>query len=354
MKERDQHGETRPARTGGTAESAELDRLLYEALESLGEPPPERRVFVNRALRMESIQCVGFDLDWTLADYRRKPMERLAFDLAVEHLIEDQGYPEGIRAVELRPDFPRRGLLIDKKIGTVLRMSRHRFVNRAFLGRRSLDRAELRRHYRFEPIRPSSDRFYHVDSLFELPEANLYSELMELATSGAVDGVPSSDRLFTDVRAAIDWVHAGSSLKERVLERPEEYLHREPELGLALRRIALGGRRLILITNSGWHFASGICSFLFDGLLPGLDSWRQLFDLVIVSSGKPDFFRSQRPFTALDENVRRRCLRLAPPGHARARTFSAPSLATRIPQPPYHPNPDRRSTEPPPAWLLPA
>ena len=90
--------------------SRELDRLLYRTLEEMGDPPPERRIFVNRALRMESIQCVGFDLDWTLADYRRKPMERLAFDLAVDHLIAEQGYPEGIRAAELRFDFPRRGL----------------------------------------------------------------------------------------------------------------------------------------------------------------------------------------------------------------------------------------------------
>ena len=29
---------------------------------------------------------------------------------------------------------------------------------------------------------------------------------------------------------------------------------------------------------------------------PGLTSWRDLFDLVLVHSRKPDFFRTDRPF----------------------------------------------------------
>ncbi|MGB7490196.1 MAG: 5'-nucleotidase domain-containing protein, partial [Thermoanaerobaculia bacterium] len=48
----------------------ELAERLAAALPKYGEPPPERQIFVNRTLRMESIQFVGFDLDWTLADYR--------------------------------------------------------------------------------------------------------------------------------------------------------------------------------------------------------------------------------------------------------------------------------------------
>ena len=137
------------------------------------DPPPERRIFVNRNLRMESVRYVGFDLDWTLADYKRLPLEELTFQLAIERLVTEQGYPDAVRQVEFRPDFPRRGLMIDKNAGTVLRMNRHRFVNLAYHGRQRLDRQELRRLYRFEPIQPASERFYHLDSLFELPEASL-------------------------------------------------------------------------------------------------------------------------------------------------------------------------------------
>ena len=276
-----------------------VQRLLDFLLEH-DRPPPERRIFVNRTLRMETIGYVGFDLDWTLADYHRLDLEELVFQLTIDRLIEHHGYPEVVRTVTFRPDFPRRGLLIDREAGTVLGMSRHRYVNRAYLGRERLDRGELKRLYRYQPIRPTGDRFYHLDSLFELPEANLYGELIELSRREEKI-TSSSQRLFDDLRAAIDWVHAEGPLKSQVLAQPARYLDRSEELALALLRLALHGRRLFLLTNSQWPYVDGLCSHLFDGILPGLDRWRQLFDLVIVDAAKPSFFRERRPFVVLDE-----------------------------------------------------
>jgi 5'-nucleotidase len=262
--------------------------------------PEERQIFVNRTLRLESIRHVGFDLDWTLADYQRLPLERLTFDLALDRLVSHNGYPDVALRAKFRPNFPRRGLMIDKEAGTVLRMNRHRYVNPAFFGRQRLGRRELKRLYRYEPNQPSSRRFYHLDSLFELPEANLYSELIDLANRDDGHSLPAPWQLFDDVRAAIDWVHRQGSLKSQVMADIESYLQRDPEVAYALLRLALGGRRLILLTNSGWEYANAICSFLFDGLLPGLVSWRELFDLVLVESQKPEFFRSETAFIELD------------------------------------------------------
>ena len=277
----------------------ELAELMATVLPQYGEPTPERRIFVNRALRMDSIRFVGFDLDWTLADYRRLPLEKLTFELALNRLIQENGYPETIRSCQFRPDFPRRGLLIDKESGTVLRMSRHRFVNLAYRGRERLDRHQLKRLYRYEPIQPASDRFYHVDSLFELPEANLYAELIELTKSSRESRLPAPRRLFDDLRAAIDWVHAHGALKQRVVADLPRFLNRDPELGLALARLALGGRKLFLLTNSDWDYAAAISSYLLDNLIPGLRSWEEFFDLIVVGAGKPEFFSRNRPFQQL-------------------------------------------------------
>ncbi|MEJ2085100.1 MAG: 5'-nucleotidase domain-containing protein, partial [Acidobacteriota bacterium] len=112
--------------------------------------------------------------------------------------------------------------------------------------------------------------------------------------------LPTTWQIFDDVRAAIDWVHGAGALKTRVMANPDRYLRRDPEVALALLRLALGGRRLILLTNSDWIYASSVCSYLFDDLLPGLASWKQLFDLVLVEAGKPAFFRTKRPFEKLD------------------------------------------------------
>jgi HAD superfamily 5'-nucleotidase-like hydrolase len=283
--------------------SAETELLRFAAAED--RPPPNgRRIFVNRAVRLETIRHVGFDLDWTLADYHQEETFALAFRLALDRLVAD-GYPEAIRGAEFRPRFARRGLMIDTAEGMVLKMNRHRYVGRAYHGRDFLPAEERSRLYRREPLNLASDRFYFVDTLFELPEVNLFSELVALSKRRSGLGLPAYGQLYRDVRGAVDAIHADETLKRRILADPERFLPREAQLALALVRLRLGGRRLLLITNSEHYYTEGLCSYLFDGALPGLGSWRELFDLVIVDAAKPGFFRRSRPFVRLDEAGRR-------------------------------------------------
>ncbi len=301
-----------PAGNGGLIDGRHLESLPNSAsrdllLHSLADqrPPAERQIFVNRNLRFEKIRHIGFDLDWTLADYDRDAMGELAFKRTAERLVEHHGYPSEIFRAELRPDFARRGLIIDRKFGTVLKMNRHRYVGRAYHGRRFFSREERADLYRKEPMNPGAERFYIVDTLFELPEVNLYSELIELKERGAPPlGLPGHDQLFKDVRSAIDSIHRNGVLKGEIVRELPRYLPRDEQLGLALERMALGGRRLMLITNSEWFYTDALCSHLFDGLLPGQSHWRELFDLVVVSAQKPAFFRAGQPFTELDDQGR--------------------------------------------------
>ncbi len=276
--------------------------LLRHALAGV-EPPRSRRVFVNRALRMERIGCVGFDLDWTIAPYYRLPIEELIFELALDRLVSHFDYPPVVRHAEFRPHFPHRGVIVDREAGVVLKMDRHRYVGRAYLGREQLDGNERARLYRLERLDLRSERFYWVDTLFELPEVNLLAELVELSRRHLLDP-PSYGSLFADVRAAVDGVHADGPLKPRIAADLPRYLPRDRDLALALTRLRLPERKLILITNSGWDYTNRLCCYLFDGVLPGLDSWRQLFSLVIVESRKPLFFRKRRPFVELDDSGR--------------------------------------------------
>ena len=269
-----------------------------------GSPPPmARRIFVNRALRMEKIRCVGFDLDWTVAPYYRLPIQELIFDLALDRLVTHHGYPPAVRRAEFRPDFPHRGLIVDRDMGVVLKMDRHRYVGRAYLGRERLDGRDRSRLYRQERLDLRSERFYWVDTLFELPEVNLFAELVELTRREHL-APPSHSQLFADVRAAVDGIHAEGPLKPRIAADPARFLPRDAELALALERLRLGDRKLILVTNSDWAYTDRLCSYLFDGVLPGLDRWSDLFSLVIVAARKPAFFRKRNPFVELDETGR--------------------------------------------------
>ena len=307
------HARAMPATNGnGLIDPRFLDQLEPTMVRELlrhtaaDQPPPEeRQIYVNRNLRMEKIRAVGFDLDWTLADYDRDAMSRLAFERTLERLVERHGYPKSILKAEFRADFSRRGLMIDKESGMVVKMNRHRYVGRAYLGRQFLGPDERAALYRREPINPSSARFHFVDTLFELPEVNIFSELVEQSGRGNPKlELGSYTRLFQDIRTAIDTVHADGSLKAEILADLERYLPRDPQLPLALERMGLGQRRLLLVTNSEWFYTDALCSYLFNGVVPGLRSWRELFDLVVVTARKPGFFRRQAPFVELDDQGR--------------------------------------------------
>lgn len=281
-------------------ESTRIRDLLVHALSD--EPmPEEQQIYANRNLRMEKIRYVGFDLDWTLADYKRSTMSQLAFERTLDRLVERHGYPKAVLKAEFRENFSRRGLMIDKETGMVVKMNRHRYVGRAYHGRQSLDPEERARLYRQEPLNPSSHRFHFVDTLFELPEVNIFSEIVEMADHGTGNvTLESYAQLFKDIRTAIDTIHADGSLKAAILSDLDRYLPHDDRIALALERLALSGRKLLLITNSEWFYTDALCTHLFGHLLPGPGNWRQLFDLVVVESRKPAFFKKPIPFIELD------------------------------------------------------
>jgi hypothetical protein len=61
---------------------------------------------------------------------------------------------------------------------------------------------------------------------------------------------------------------------------------------------------LLLITNSGWAYTKEMMEYAFDQFLPGAMTWRQLFDLVIVSARKPGFFSSNSPILEVVDEER--------------------------------------------------
>jgi hypothetical protein len=53
-------------------------------------------IFCNRELKMSHIKAIGFDMDYTLAQYQQPAFDQLAFDGAKEKLVHKLGYPETV------------------------------------------------------------------------------------------------------------------------------------------------------------------------------------------------------------------------------------------------------------------
>jgi 5'-nucleotidase len=260
--------------------------------------PTSRQVFVNRNLRMDKIEVVGFDMDYTLAIYQLLHLEELAFDLTVERMVERRGWPASIRELRYLREFAIRGLVVDKQTGNLFKMDRHNHVGRAYHGLTPVPRDERYRLYRDERVALSSPRFAWIDTLFSLPEAALFAQTIDRLER---DGPPLDyERLFVDVRESMDEIHADGTLKTRVKADLPRFIVRDPELGPALHKLRSSGKRLFLLTNSHLDYTEAVMRHVLDGVLPEYASWRNYFDVVVTAAGKPRFFSTGHPFTELD------------------------------------------------------
>jgi 5'-nucleotidase len=282
---------------GASYETAAVQALLSEPVAGRRDVPPERQIFVNRALRMDRIEAVGFDMDYTLAIYQLRELEQLAFDMTVARLVEHHGWPAGLRTLRYDPDFVIRGLVIDKQHGNLFKMDRHNHVGRGFHGRQPIPDADLQRLYRDEKIHLSSPRFAWIDTLFALPEASLFAETIELLERG---GAPLDYvDLYDDIREAIDTIHRDGTLKAVVMAELARYVVKDAELGPALHRLRSGGKKLFLLTNSLADYTDAVMRHVLDGVMPEYPSWRNYFDAVITGAAKPGFFSERRELHVL-------------------------------------------------------
>lgn len=60
-----------------------------------------KQIFCNRSLNMKNIIAVGFDMDYTLAQYKPETFESLAYQGTIKKLVYDLGYPREVRPISL-------------------------------------------------------------------------------------------------------------------------------------------------------------------------------------------------------------------------------------------------------------
>src|SRR5208337_4010030 len=94
----------------------------------------------------------------------------------------------------------------------------------------------------------SSSRFASIDTLFALPEASLFAQIIELF-EGRGEKVDYT-KLYDDIRRCIDEVHRDGTLKAEVIKDLPDFFVRDPEVGPALHKLRSGGKKLFLLTNS--------------------------------------------------------------------------------------------------------
>ena len=68
---------------------------------------PMHRIFVNRSLHLDKIKYFGFDMDYTLVQYKSPEYETIQFTMLLDQLLK-MGYPKELRQFQYDPTFSIR------------------------------------------------------------------------------------------------------------------------------------------------------------------------------------------------------------------------------------------------------
>ncbi|KDO84557.1 hypothetical protein CISIN_1g006585mg [Citrus sinensis] len=258
-----------------------------------------KQIFCNRSLNMKNIVAVGFDMDYTLAQYKPETFESLAYDGTVRKLVYDLGYPEELLEWSFDWKYMVRGLVLDKKRGNILKMDRHKYVKVAYHGFREMSKEEKVEAYGNTLIRDAFDEpdYALIDTLFSLAEAYLFAQLVDFMDNNPGKDSKSTDyvRMYKDVRAAVDLCHRDGTLKQMVAKDPKTYINEDRSIVPMLKMLRESGRSTFLVTNSLWDYTTIVMNFLcgshtLDGGITCNSDWLLYFDVVITGSAKPGFF----------------------------------------------------------------
>lgn len=262
-------------------------------MDTANQPGHAREIFCNRTLNLRAIRAIGYDMDYTLIHYHVEEWERRAYEYLRERL-QSWGWP--VEGLTFDPEMVIRGLIVDTDLGNLLKANRFGFVKKAFHGTQPLDFEAQRLAYARTIVDLSEPRWSFINTLFSLSEGCMYSQLVELLDQRKLPGAMGYRDLFRKVREAMDSLHMEGRLKADIIDHPERYVMPEPETALALLDQRESGKKLLLITNSEWTYTVAMMSFAFDRYLPKGQTWRDLFDVIVVGARKPDFFTHPNPF----------------------------------------------------------
>jgi len=258
--------------------------------------PASRGIYCNRTLNLRSIEAIGYDMDYTLVHYETSEWEARAFEFTKKALAEND-WP--VEDLEFDAERVIRGLVIDRERGNVVKANDYGYIKQAAHGTRMLAFGETRDTYSREIVDLSEDRWIFINTLFSISAASMYLQLVDRLDRGELGSAIGYDGLWDRVQEALDTAHLEGVLKNEIMSDPERYVRLDPEMPQALLDQRAAGNILMLITNSGWTYSRFMMSYAFDRYLPDGMTWRDLFEIKVVSAGKPDFFLTDKPIFKL-------------------------------------------------------
>lgn len=272
----------------------------------------KQRIFVNRSLRLNTIKFFGFDMDYTLANYKSPQYEDLAFRILRDRLIEI-GYPAKLAHFEYEPSFPARGLWFDTLYGTLLKIDHFGSILMCLRGFNTISHAEICELYPNKFLKYEESRIKIMSTLFDLPKLHLLACIVHMFQNNSEfkkedNGVKlgslymSYKSIYEDVDQVTDWMHRGE-LKKQTVANLDYYVEKNPETLLMLDKLRKNGAKVFLLTNSDFQYSQAIMKHILE--IPNHEGvvrkWTTYFDYIVTDARKPLFFEEGTILRVIDE-----------------------------------------------------
>ncbi|MBV8801987.1 MAG: HAD-IG family 5'-nucleotidase [Gammaproteobacteria bacterium] len=258
-----------------------------------------QKVFVNRILNLKKIKYIGLDMDHTLIRYNIKNFETLVYQMVVENLIRDKGYPSELKKFQFNFSDAIRGLIVDSKNGNILKLSRYGAIRESYHGTKKISFTEQKEIYRSIYVDLKDPNYIAIDTSFSIAFCILYSQLIDLKDSNT-NSLPSYNKIASDVLDNVNKIHEDGSLKEHIAKNLEQYVIQDKAVVEGLKKYIHFGKKIFLLTNSQYNYTNLLLNYAINPFLNVGENWQNLFEFVITFANKPRFFYDNLKFLAVN------------------------------------------------------
>lgn len=260
-----------------------------------------QKVFVNRTLNMRKIKWIGLDMDHTLVRYHSHEFELLAHQTMLKKLVAKKNYPEAVLKFPFSFDLAIRGLVIDKKKGNLLKVSRHGAIRASYHGTKVIEFPVQQKLYKSIYIDLSDQTSYSsIDTAFSISVATLFAQLVDLKDTPEGASLPDYETIAVDVVNTLDESHRDGSLKDEVARNLDRYIIKDPSIVAGLERYIKHDKKFFILTNSDFHYSKLLLDYAINPFLKDGKTWQDLFEVVVTLSQKPRFFYDNLRFLKVD------------------------------------------------------
>lgn len=276
---------------------------------------------MSETFKWSDYDCVGFDLDNTLCEYRIGPMVQMIYDVLSDYLLKNYDYSAAHLHQPIDYDFFQRGLFLDTEKGNILKINGNGQILRATHGTKFMSDDEIVSVY--GPSRtwtvtnlfiqnfidtwngPVSEKIRPLLDYFDIPVSLVFGRCID-----GIDEVcrPQTYNVWPDVLNGLIYMYSRENFSTnsgdffpKLKSTPSLYYNKCPDYVLDWLRELKKTKKVFLISGSNVDYAN------FSATQSLGDNWKELFDVAIFYSRKPGFFTLDRPYHSTDSQMLNEC-----------------------------------------------